>query len=286
MNVEIVCDPRAVACRAADLFVSEVASVLARKGTVNVALPTGSTPVGTYQELVRRYQGGKISRDLITRIRTWNLDEYLPDTERKVWRYHEQSYWLFMQRNLFGYLPFADGANQIPDAAADDLEGMCRQYEEGITLAGGLDLALVGIGTNGHVAFNEPWTHADSRTRIVNLTETTVSDNAKKFFGGDLTAVPKRALSMGMGTIVSARKVILIATGHAKVVAIGASVLGPVTGWCPASFFQAHTDCTYIIDTDAASPLLENIPLSGNHPTPGAYSLTSESGQVRSLAVA
>lgn len=283
MYIRVVKDPRAVSSTTTALLTDEGGKVLKQRETYNLVLPTGSTPVETYRELIRRYRAGEISLDLIARTRTWNLDEYLPDTDREVWRYHEQSYWLFMRRHLFGHVTFANGANHIPNPAAVDLEAECRGYDESIATQGGPDVVLVGIGTNGHVAFNEPPAQKDSPTRVVGLAQTTVSDNAKKFFGGDLDAVPKQALSMGFRTILSGRKLVLIATGYAKAVTVGASVLGPVTGWCPASFLQEHPDCTCIIDTEAASIVLEYAKARGHDPRSGRFDVRSEAGYEHSV---
>lgn len=286
MQIKVAKDPLAVASMTVDFLVGAGEKALKRKegkGTYNLALPTGSTPIETYRELIERHNQGRISDDFIARMRTWNLDEYLPDPGREVWPHHEQSHRTFMERHFFRFLPFAPGANRILDPAAADLGEECRGYEQSIAVQGGLDLALVGIGTNGHVAFNEPRADADSHTGVVHLAPTTVSDNAEKFFKGDLNAVPKQALSMGLGTILSARKVILIATGHAKAVAVGASVLGPVTGWCPASLFQNHADCTYVLDTEAASLLIKRAAGPDGRLAPGTSLLRSEAGFSHSL---
>ena len=222
-----------------------IADAIRSKPDVVLGLATGGTPVGCYQELVRMHREEGLDFSGVT---TFNLDEYvgLPPT-------HEQSYHYYMDVNLFNHVNIRRENVHIPDGLAEDLERHCREYEEMIKKAGGIDLQLLGIGRNGHIGFNEPGSPFDSRTRVVKLAETTRRDNARFF--KSLDEVPTHAITMGLATIMEARKIILLASGEAKADAVAKSVEGPKTVMVPASILQDHPDCTFIIDREAASKL-------------------------------
>ncbi|RLI23840.1 glucosamine-6-phosphate deaminase, partial [Candidatus Bathyarchaeota archaeon] len=183
-----------------------------------------------------------------SRVTTFNLDEYVglpPD--------HPQSYHYYMFHNLFDHVDVRRENVHIPDGMAENLDEECRRYEEAIKEAGGIDLQLLGIGRNGHIGFNEPGSPFDSRTRVVKLSEQTRKDNARFF--NSIDEVPTHAITMGIGTIMEARRIILIASGEAKAEAIAKAVKGPKTVDVPASALQDHPDCLFIIDKEAASLL-------------------------------
>ncbi|HEY1066926.1 MAG TPA: glucosamine-6-phosphate deaminase [Pirellulales bacterium] len=241
MRVIIESDPAAVARTAADF----VASLLARKPDAVLGLATGSTPLGLYSELIRRRQADGLD---FSRITTFNLDEYvgLP-------RDHEQSYHRFMHENLFQGINISPDRVHIPDGLAADYDVWCAMYEELIHTCGGIDLQVLGIGVDGHIAFNEPGSSLGSRTRLKMLAPETIRDNARFF--GSVEAVPKLAVTMGVGTILESRRCLLLATGEKKAEAIAATIEGPVTAQVTASALQLHRDVVAIVDEAAAAKL-------------------------------
>ncbi len=227
-----------------------VADRLRRKPNLVLGLATGSTPLGLYKELIRMHVDEGLD---FSKVTTFNLDEYvglLPN--------HEQSYNFFMWKNLFEHLNIPEHSIHIPDGMADDIDGFCEWYEKEIEKAGGIDLQILGIGGNGHIAFNEPGSSLGSRTRVKTLTEKTRKDNARFF--GSLAEVPKYAITMGIGTIMDSKEHILLASGAGKTDAIKAAVEGPITSQCPASIIQLHRVTFAILDKEAASKL------SGDYP--------------------
>jgi glucosamine-6-phosphate deaminase len=241
MRVVILDTPEAVSRRAADIFCQTISQV----PTSVLGLATGSTPLGTYQELIQRHRNGQVH---FSKVSTFNLDEYVGLTPD-----HEQSYWYFMCKNLFELADFRLERCFIPDGSASDLSAACQSYEQLIAQAGGIDLQLLGIGSDGHIAFNEPGSSLASRTRVKALTERTRNDNARFF--QSLAEVPKLALTMGVGTILDARHVVLLATGKNKSAAVRALVEGPVTAQVPASALQLHPRVTVLMDQGAAQAL-------------------------------
>lgn len=239
MRVVILESPQTVSERAADIFCQCIQS----NPQSVLGLATGGTPLGTYRELIQRYQRNQVS---FAEVTTFNLDEYvgLPRT-------HAQSYWSFMHQNLFSLADFDTTRCHLPDGAPEDRAAAGNRYEEQIDSAGGIELQLLGIGTDGHIAFNEPGSSLASRTRIKALTEQTRRDNARFF--SSLDEVPKLALTMGVGTILEAEHVLLLATGENKALAVQALVEGPVTAQVPASALQLHPKVTVIVDSAAAS---------------------------------
>ena len=183
-----------------------------------------------------------------SKISTFNLDEYigLPPN-------HDQSYHSFMWKNLFGKIDISPGNVHIPDGMAEDVEAYCEWYEQRIEAKGGIDIQILGIGSNGHIAFNEPGSSLGSRTRIKTLAEKTISDNSR-FFGPD-EVVPTQAITMGVGTIMDARSLILLASGDGKADAIKATVEGPITAMVPATIVQMHRKAYIFADEKAASLL-------------------------------
>lgn len=234
-------DPSEVGKLAADQF----EALIAAKPACLLGLATGSTPIPLYQELIRREKDGRID---FSRVRSANLDEYkgLPGT-------HEQSYRYFMQENLFNHISIKPENTIVPDGLATDVEAMCREYEEKIENWGGVDLQLLGIGHDGHIGFNEPADHFPAMTHEVELEEITRQAN-KRFFAS-IDEVPTAAYTMGIGTVMAARKVLLVATGADKAQILHQSFRGPITPQVPASILQLHPDVTVICDEAAAALL-------------------------------
>lgn len=219
--------------------------VLARPTAV-LGLATGSSPLATYDELVRRHEESGLS---FAKAKAFLLDEYvgLPVD-------HPERYRNVIDREFVGRVDFAPSAVRGPDGLASDLPASCAEYDDAITAAGGVDLQILGIGTDGHVAFNEPGSSLASRTRIKTLTEQTRADNAR-FFGGDVDQVPQHCLTQGLGTIMRAAHVMLIATGRAKADAVHQLVEGPVSAMWPGTILQHHPHVTVLVDNAAASRL-------------------------------
>jgi len=227
-----------------------VAGHLRKKPNLVLGLATGSTPLGTYRELIRLHREEGLD---FSKVTTFNLDEYIglsPD--------HSQSYHYFMTENFFKHINVERRYIHIPHGLVTDIEAHCEWYEEEIKKAGGIDLQILGIGANGHLAFNEPGSSLGSRTRIKTLTEQTTKDNARFF--RDSKDVPKYAITVGIGTIMDARDLVLLASGSGKADAVHAAVEGPITAMCPASIIQLHRRATVITDKEAASKLTASYP--------------------------
>ncbi len=223
-----------------------IAKLVRSKPDCVLGLATGSTPLATYRELVRMHREESLD---FSKVTTFNLDEYvgLPPE-------HPQSYHAFMGENLFRHINVAPGNIHIPDGTAGDVSAECARYEASIIAAGGIDVQLLGIGTDGHIGFNEPTSSLASRTRIKTLTEQTRADNAR-FFDGDLAKVPVHCITMGVGTIMDCRQVVMLAFGANKAQAIAEAVEGPITSMNPASVLQMHPVAKCIIDQPAAGKL-------------------------------
>lgn len=220
-----------------------VAALVRRKPDCVLGLATGKTPLGLYQELIRLHQEEGLD---FSRVTTFNLDEYVGLAPT-----HTQSYRYFMDENLFRHINIDRARTHVPDGRATDLEASCRQYEQMIRDAGGIDLQVLGIGRDGHIAFNEPGSSLGSRTRVKTLTSETIRDNADFFGSPDL--VPRLALTMGVGTILESRRCLLLAIGAAKAAAIRSAIEGPVTAQVTASALQMHQDAIAIVDEEAGS---------------------------------
>jgi len=231
-----------IAALAADVF----EAVVRRKPSAVLGLATGSTPLPTYQELIRRHQAG--AGPSYAEVTCFNLDEYvgLPAG-------HEQSYRTTIARELTDSLGISPERVNGPDPAPDGLPTAGSRYEELIAQAGGVDVQVLGIGSDGHLAFNEPGSSLASRTRIKTLTAETRKDNAR-FFGAP-DQVPVHVLTQGLGTILQARHLLLIATGADKAAAVAAAVEGAVSASCPASVLQLHPHATVLLDPPAAAQL-------------------------------
>jgi glucosamine-6-phosphate deaminase len=241
VEVVILPDAAAVARLAADA----IAALLTRRPDAVLGLATGSSPLGVYDELATRCAAGRVS---FTQATAFLLDEYvgLPAG-------HSQSYRQVIERELVDRVDLRSSAVHGPDGSASDLPAACRAYEQAIADAGGVDLQLLGIGTDGHVAFNEPSSSLASRTRLKTLTEQTRKDNARFFDSAD--EVPHHVLTQGLGTIGEARHVVLLATGAGKSAAVRDMVEGPVSALCPASVLQLHPHASVLLDEDAARDL-------------------------------
>jgi len=210
-----------------------------------LGLATGGSPVALYRELARRHAEEDLD---FSRVTTFNLDEYVGLDPS-----HEQSYRAFMQRELFGHINLRPENAHVPDGRALDFDLYCRRYEQMIAEAGGIDLQILGIGRDGHIAFNEPGSSLGSRTRLKTLTPETIRDNAR-FFGGQ-EHVPRLAVTMGVGTILESRRCLLLAFGAAKAEAVAATLEGPITAQVTASALQLHRDVVVLLDHEAAEKL-------------------------------
>jgi len=221
-----------------------IADHVLRKPGLALGLATGSTPLIAYEELIRKHEQGLD----FSKVVTFNLDEYLGLPPA-----HPQSYAKFMENNFFSRINIDKQNIHVPSGLALDPHGFCESYEADIKRAGGIDLQLLGIGRDGHIGFNEPGSSLGSRTRVKTLTRETIEDNARFFETEE--EVPRFAITMGVGTIMEARRIILLATGSAKAQAVAAAVEGPVTASATASVLQLHGDVIFILDEEAASEL-------------------------------
>ncbi len=222
-----------------------VADLLNTKPNAVLGMATGSTPLGLYQELVRMHREQGLDFSQVT---TFNLDEYvgLPTT-------HPQSYHYFMHENFFKHINIPRQNVFIPSGTTSNYQAFCAWYEQSIRDAGGIDLQILGIGSDGHIAFNEPTSSLASRTRLKTLAKSTIDDNARFFDRRE--DVPIYAITMGVGTILESRKVVLLASGKSKASAVRGAVEGPVTAMNTASALQLHSRAKCFLDEDAASEL-------------------------------
>jgi len=228
------------------LAAGAIESLLRSDRPVVLGLATGSSPLAVYVELVRRHREEGLS---FARARAFTLDEYVGLAAD-----HPERYRTVIETEIAGRVDFAPDAVRGPDGLATDLAAECADYEASIRSAGGVDLQILGIGTDGHIGFNEPGSSLASRTRIKTLTEQTRRDNAR-FFDGDLDAVPRHCLTQGLGTIMGARHVVLLASGAAKAEAVHHLAEGAVSAMWPATILQHHPHVTVLVDAAAASRL-------------------------------
>jgi glucosamine-6-phosphate deaminase len=242
MEVVILADAKEIGCVAADA----IAALLESKPDAVLGLATGSSPLAIYDELAARYEAGEIS---FRQARAFTLDEYvgLPAD-------HPQRYRTVIEDVFVSRVDFVPGAVEGPDGLATDIPAACAAYENAIRAAGGVDLQILGIGTDGHIAFNEPGSSLASRTRIKTLTRQTRLDNAR-FFDDDVDAVPTHCLTQGLATIMAARHVILVATGRGKAEAVHQLTEGAVSALWPATILQHHPHATVLLDDAAARRL-------------------------------
>ena len=227
----------------------QIAVALSAQPDIVLGLPTGRTPIRLYHELGTLHAGGQAD---FSRATTFNLDEFLG-----IPPHHPGSYRTFMEQHLFSRVNLAPENINVLNGAAPDPDAECLRYERAIEDAGGIDLQLLGIGTNGHIGFNEPARELVGPTHRVTLTASTRRSNAA-LFGGDPKDVPAEALSMGMATILKARRIVLIATGKSKARCVDLMVNGPITTKLPASFLQLHRDVELMLDQEAAKQLTVN----------------------------
>lgn len=214
-----------------------------------LGLPTGSTPIETYKELIRLHKAGEIS---FKNVITFNMDEYVGLPEE-----HPESYHSFMRRNFFDHIDIPAGNINILNGNAKDLASECEEYEKKIVAAGGIDLFMGGIGEDGHIAFNEPFSSLSSRTRVKTLTQDTIIVNSR-FFGGDVSLVPKQALTVGVATITDAREVMILATGHKKARAVKEAVEGSYNHSWTVTALQIHPHGILLCDEPAIGELKVN----------------------------
>ena len=223
-----------------------VAQLVRRKPDAVLGLPTGSTPIPLYRELSRMHREDGLDFSAVT---TFNMDEYVG-----IPHDHPGSFHAFMNKHFFSQVNITPGSIHIPDGQAGDLPGECRDYEQKIVRAGGIDVMILGLGLDGHIAFNEPASSLASRTRIKALTEGTRRDNAADF--GGLDQVPQHVITIGIGTILDSRQCLLVALGEKKAAIVAKVVEGPVTAMVPASALQLHS-CTALVLDSASAQCLE-----------------------------
>lgn len=220
------------------------AQVLLKPDAV-LGLATGSTPIGTYEELVRRYEAGRLD---FSKIKTVNLDEY-----RGLTKDNDQSYYYFMHSHLFDHININKNNTKVPDGMEPDALKAGQDYENIIKNYGGIDLQLLGLGNNGHIGFNEPGDEFIDKTHVVDLTESTIEAN-KRFFAS-IDDVPKQAYTMGIGSIMRAKRVLMVVNGRGKAEIVKEAFFGPITPKVPASILQLHNDFILIGDVEALSCL-------------------------------
>jgi len=243
MQIVILKDAAQVAEYGANIFIEQIKN----KANSVIGLATGSTPVALYQELIKKNQQNEVSFSDVT---SFNLDEYLG-----LKGDHPQSYRHFMSEQLFNHIDIDLNNTYVPPGDAKNPLTACNEYEDKIAKAGGIDVQLLGIGRNAHIGFNEPSSGLTSRTRVKTLTQATIDDNAR-FFAED-EYQPHLSITMGIGTILDSKKVVLLATGEGKADAIKDMVEGPLAAICPASALQLHRDAVIVIDEAAASKLAD-----------------------------
>ncbi|MCM1988313.1 glucosamine-6-phosphate deaminase [Oceanirhabdus seepicola] len=243
MEIIIVKDYKELSKKASNIIASQM--ILNPRSVLGLA--TGSTPIGTYKELVRMNKEDIID---FSNIMTFNLDEY-----HGLDKYNNQSYFYFMENNLFSYVNIDSQNINIPDGKAENIDHECKSYEEKIKNAGGIDLQLLGIGRNGHIGFNEPDVKFEAFTHLVELDEDTIKANSRFF--DSIEDVPTKAISMGIKTIMHSKKILLLASGEEKAKTVYDMVYGKITPELPASVLQLHPDVTIIVD-EAAGSMIKN----------------------------
>ena len=243
MKIYLEKDYAAMSRRAANIIAAEIH----KNPACVLGLATGSTPVGTYQQLIEMNKAGDISFKEVTTV---NLDEY-----KGLSGDHDQSYRYFMNDNLFNHVDIDKDFTFVPNGLAEDAEAECAEYDEIVEALGYADLQLLGIGHNGHIGFNEPDSVFTKATHVVDLTDSTIDANTRFFANRD--EVPRQALTMGMGCIMNAARVLLIASGAGKADAVYNTVCGPIDPKCPASILQLHPDVVIVGDEAALSKLIE-----------------------------
>ncbi len=242
MRVIVLKDAYEISKEAAEIIIKQINN---DHGSV-IGFATGASPVETYKRIIESYEKGEVS---LRHNTTFNLDEYVGLTRENV-----NSYFYFMKENLFGKTDVNFDNVNFLSGTAEDTEAECERYSKKIRECGGIDLQILGIGTNGHIGFNEPGEKFADGPFAVKLTQSTIDSN-KKYFEAVGDTMPEYALTMGIGDIMRAKKIILIATGKTKAEAIRKLVKGEVTAECPASILKLHADVTVLLDGDSASLL-------------------------------
>ncbi len=241
MDIYIAKDYEELSSRAADILAGQI---ILKPNSV-LGLPTGGTPLGMYKNIVTMYQEGRIDFEKVV---TFNLDEYLG-----LGPQNPQSYGYYMAENLFNHVNIDKNNIFIPDGMTQNPAVACKDFDQAIAKFDSIDLMILGIGTNGHIGFNEPGESLQANTYIVDLTQETVDANSRFF--SDKNEVPQRAITMGLGPIMKAKRVLLLAAGASKARAIKDTLEGKITTGLPASFLQLHRKLTLILDREAASLL-------------------------------
>lgn len=220
------------------------AQIIAKPDSV-LGLATGSTPIGMYKELIKGYEAGDLD---FSEIKSVNLDEYVGLEPT-----HDQSYRYFMQNNLFNHVNIDDANTNVPQGLAADPAAECERYNQVMRDLGGIDIQVLGMGHNGHIGFNEPDDHFPLETHVVDLQESTINANARFFASAD--DVPKQAMTMGIGNIMNARRILVVVSGEDKAEIVKKAFTGPVTPYVPASILQLHPDVILVGDKAALSKL-------------------------------
>lgn len=241
MRIIVAKDYKDMSRKAANIISAQIIT----KPNCVLGLATGSSPIGTYDQLVEWYEKGDLDFSQVSSV---NLDEY-----RGLDHDHDQSYYYFMHEHLFDRVNINPANTNVPDGTEPDAEKECRRYEELIASYGGVDLQLLGLGHNGHIGFNEPAPAFDKETHCVDLTESTIEANKRFFASAD--DVPRQAYTMGIGTIMKAKKILVVVSGEDKAEIVAKAFCGDVTPEVPASILQFHPDVTVVVDEAAASKL-------------------------------
>ena len=250
MRVIIEPNDKAGSVWAANYIVSRIkAKAAITDAPFVLGLPTGGTPIGTYKELIRLYQAGEVS---FKNVITFNMDEYVGLPEE-----HPESYHSFMAKNFFDHVDVPKENINILNGNAEDLQAECAAYEAKIVAAGGIDLFMGGVGEDGHLAFNEPFSSHVSRTRVKSLTYDTIVVNSR-YFDGDISKVPTTALTVGVGTVLDAKEVLVLAFGHKKAVALKNAIEGAYSQSCTLSALQAHPHGIIVADELSVGELKVN----------------------------
>ena len=236
--------------QASKLAAAYIAAEIRKNPKIVLGLATGSTPIRMYKELIRLYKEEGLD---FSQVKSFNLDEYYGLSPE-----HPASYRYFMNEQLFDHINIDKANTHVPNGLAKDIEASCAEYEAAIKAAGGVDIQVLGIGSDGHIGFNEPATSLSARTHGQTLMLGTRKDNARLFFDGKLDEVPTRAVTMGTGTILESRTAILLAFGKGKAPAIAGAVEGAISHMNQASALQMHRNAIFIVDEDAAS-MLKNV---------------------------
>jgi len=242
MKIYLTDDYAAMSRKAASIIASQV--VLNPECVLGLA--TGSTPIGTYKELIARYESGELN---FSGVKSVNLDEYVGLSPE-----HDQSYRYFMQTNLFNHINIKRENTNVPNGLAEDTDAECARYDSVMDSLGGIDLQLLGMGHNGHIGFNEPDDYFPLGTHAVDLQESTISANARFF--ASIDEVPRRALTMGIGSIMKVKAILVVVSGKDKAPIVKKAFAGPVTPNVPASILQMHPNVIVVGDKEALSELM------------------------------